>query len=129
VTKEAGLLRDKPRWGSGCTFIDYDRNGLLDLFVGSYLDFDFKTALGPGASSYCNWKGIPVFCGPRGLPPGVGALFGDRQGGKVRKGPPYCDPSRMIRIRLPGAICEGASALAFPTLANSSSARWVAPVF
>jgi hypothetical protein len=75
VTKEAGLLREKARWSSGCTFIDYDRNGMLDLFVASYLDFDFKTALAPGASSYCNWKGIPVFCGPRGLPPGVGALY------------------------------------------------------
>src|SRR5260221_10283516 len=75
VTKEAGLVGEKTRWGSGCTFIDYDRNGLLDLFVASYLDFDFKTALAPGASSYCNWKGIPVFCGPRGLPPGVGALY------------------------------------------------------
>ena len=75
VTKEAGLLRDRPRWGSGCTFLDYDRDGRLDLFVASYLEFDFKTVPPPGRNSFCNWKGIPVFCGPRGLPPGVGALY------------------------------------------------------
>jgi hypothetical protein len=75
VTKEAGLLRDRPRWGSGCTFLDYDRDGRLDLFIASYLEFDFKTVPPPGRNSFCNWKGIPVFCGPRGLPPGVGALY------------------------------------------------------
>ena len=73
--KQAGLLRDRPRWGSGCTFIDYDRNGQLDLFVANYLEFDFKTVPPPGRNSFCNWKGIPVFCGPRGLPPGIGSLY------------------------------------------------------
>jgi len=75
VTKEAGLLSSRPKWGSGCTFIDYDRNGLLDLFVANYLEFDLKTVPQPGAESYCNWKGIPVYCGPRGLPPGGASLF------------------------------------------------------
>ncbi len=75
VTRQAGLLSDRPRWGSGCTFIDYDRNGLLDLFVATYLEFDFKTVPQPGRDSFCNWKGIPVFCGPRGLPPGAGTLY------------------------------------------------------
>ena len=75
VTKEAGLLAARPRWGSGCTFIDYDRNGLLDLFVANYLEFDLKSAPKPGAASFCNWKGIPVHCGPRGLPPATAALY------------------------------------------------------
>ena len=44
VTKEAGLLQDRLRWNSGCTFLDYDRDGNLDLFVGNYIDLDLKTA-------------------------------------------------------------------------------------
>ena len=75
VTKEAGLFQPYPRWSSGCTFIDYDRNGLLDLFVGSYLEFDPKTVPPPGHDSTCHWKGIPVHCGPRGLPPGSATLY------------------------------------------------------
>ncbi len=40
VTKEAGLLDSQTRWGAGCCFVDYDRDGHLDLFVSNYLDFD-----------------------------------------------------------------------------------------
>jgi hypothetical protein len=75
VTKEAGLLHGGIKWGSGCTFLDYDRNGLLDLFVASYLEFDRNTTAKPGSSPNCSWKGVPVMCGPRGLPPGSGALY------------------------------------------------------
>ena len=75
VTAAAGLLHDKPRWGTGCTFIDYDRNGLLDLFVCEYLDFDPKVIPPAGGAGNCNWKGIPVHCGPRGLPPGAASLY------------------------------------------------------
>jgi enediyne biosynthesis protein E4 len=75
VTKEAGLLSDTSRWGAGCTFIDYDRDGHLDLFVSNYLQFDFKHVPKPGANSNCNWKGIPVECGPRGLPTGIHSLY------------------------------------------------------
>jgi len=75
VTKEAGLLHDGRRWGSGCTFLDYDRNGLLDLFVGNYLEFDPEKVPKPGEDSFCNWKGIAVHCGPRGLPPSRPSLY------------------------------------------------------
>jgi len=75
VTKEAGLLNDTPRWGAGCTFVDYNRDGHLDLFVSNYLQFDFKHVPKPGANSNCNWKGVPVECGPRGLPPGYHSLY------------------------------------------------------
>jgi enediyne biosynthesis protein E4 len=75
VTKEAGLLNPIPRWGAGCTFVDYNRDGHLDLFVSNYLQFDFKHVPKPGANSTCNWKGVPVECGPRGLPPGYHSLY------------------------------------------------------
>jgi len=75
VTKESGLLTDEPRWGAGCTFIDYNRDGHLDLFVSNYLQFDFKHVPKPGANSNCTWKGVPVECGPRGLPPGYHSLY------------------------------------------------------
>jgi hypothetical protein len=68
VTEKAGLLHPKSRWGSGCTFIDYNRDGLLDLFVANYLDFDLKNAPAAGSNSNCAWRGIPVMCGPRGFP-------------------------------------------------------------
>jgi hypothetical protein len=75
VTKEAGLLHSKPEWGAGCTFTDYNRDGFLDLFVSTYLNFDLKTAPLPGATENCTWKGIAVNCGPRGLPTGRNFLY------------------------------------------------------
>ena len=75
ITKAAGLLQKNPQWASGCTFVDCNRDGFLDLFIATYLQFDFKNVPKPGESSYCNWKGVPVNCGPRGLPPGKLELF------------------------------------------------------
>ncbi|HEY7212619.1 MAG TPA: CRTAC1 family protein [Bryobacteraceae bacterium] len=66
VTKEAGLVNAAPRFGTGCTFVDYDRDGKLDLFVSNYVTFDPETVPRAGVSSNCNSDG--VFCGPRGLP-------------------------------------------------------------
>lgn len=68
VTKQAGLLDSKIRWGAGCSFVDYNRDGHLDLFVSNYLEFDFAHAQKPGEDSNCRWKNVPVNCGPRGLP-------------------------------------------------------------
>ncbi len=75
VTEKAGLLHAGNLWGSGCTFVDYDRDGKLDLCVANYLEFDINKIPKPGESGYCNWKGIPVNCGPRGLPPGAMLLY------------------------------------------------------
>jgi len=67
VTKKVGLWNDKVRWGTGCAFVDYDRDGHLDLFASEYVDFDPNHTPEPGSSSLCQWKGISVMCGPRGL--------------------------------------------------------------
>jgi enediyne biosynthesis protein E4 len=75
VTKRAGLDSAAVRWGSGCSFVDYDRDGRLDLFVARYLSFDLASAAEPGQGANCVWKGVPVNCGPKGLPFDSNQLF------------------------------------------------------
>jgi hypothetical protein len=75
VTQKAGLLADATRWGSGCTFIDYDRDGKLDLFVANYLKFDIANTPEPGKGANCTWKGVPVNCGPKGLPTDTNLIY------------------------------------------------------
>ena len=66
-TDARGLGRPDSRWSTGCAFIDYDRDGWLDLVVAHYIDFNGQQRPRPRERSGCNWKGIPVPCGPRGL--------------------------------------------------------------
>jgi hypothetical protein len=75
VTERAGLRQPTTRYGSGCSWVDYDRDGRLDLFVANYLNTTLEKLPKPGENSDCTWKGVPVNCGPRGLPPGSVQLF------------------------------------------------------
>jgi hypothetical protein len=72
---EKAHLAGNGAWSTGCAFVDYDRDGKLDLFVATYVDFDIKTAPGPGERASCMWKGVAVMCGPRGLPWGNNLLY------------------------------------------------------
>jgi hypothetical protein len=93
VTQQSGLVVDKTRWYSGASFVDYNRDGHLDLFFSSYLKFDFKSVPKPGETTNCTWKGVPVNCGPRGLPPGFCSLY--RNDGKGR----FTDVSEAAGIK------------------------------
>ena len=75
VTDKAGLSQKDIRYGSGCTWVDYDRDGRLDLFVANYLNTTLEKLPKPGQNADCTWKGVPVNCGPRGLPTGSVQLF------------------------------------------------------
>jgi enediyne biosynthesis protein E4 len=81
VSESAGVAGAPNRWGAGCCFLDYDRDGHLDLFVASYLNFDPATAPRPGQSAYCRYNDIPVPCGPLGFAGGTNALYRNKGDG------------------------------------------------
>jgi hypothetical protein len=84
VTKEAGLSQDRVRYNAGCAFLDYDRDGRLDLFVSNYVIFSFEETPKPGANPYCWYMTLPVNCGPRGLPFDRNILYHAEPGGTFK---------------------------------------------
>jgi hypothetical protein len=81
VTAKAKLPTTGIRYGSGCSFVDYDRDGYLDLVVANYVDLDLDKTPRPGQSDFCEWKSIPVMCGPRGLPKAHNVLYHNNRDG------------------------------------------------
>jgi len=82
VTEKAGLNGPQRNWSTGCAFVDYDRDGRLDLFVASYVELDPATAALPGSGPNCLSRGVSVFCGPRGLPAARSHLYRNQGGGR-----------------------------------------------
>jgi hypothetical protein len=96
VTQQAGLPVTGTRWGAGCAFVDYDRDGYVDIFVSNYVDLDMAKAPRPGSSQGCEWKGLAVSCGPLGLPMGHNALYHNNRDGT------FTDVSKEAGILAPG---------------------------
>ena len=96
VTRKAGLYREQGRWGSGCTFLDYDRDGHLDLFVCNYIVLDPDKIPSTKDMSYCQWKGVPIMCGPRGLSADTNILYHTNGDGT------FTDVSQKAGILKPG---------------------------
>ena len=82
VTDQAGVGGSGKDWGTGCAFVDYDRDGKLDLIAANYVDFDLATIPEPGHGVMCLWKGTPVMCGPRGLPSSHNILYHNMGNGR-----------------------------------------------
>jgi enediyne biosynthesis protein E4 len=96
VTKKVGLYNEKVRWGAGCTWLDYDRDGHLDLFVCNYIQLDPAKTTAAGDAATCQWKGIPVMCGPRGLTGDTNVLYHNNGDGT------FTDISEKSGILKPG---------------------------
>lgn len=82
VAERAGAAGSGREWGTGCAFVDYDRDGNLDIVVANYVHFDLTKTPKPGEMAGCMWKGAPVMCGPRGLESAPNMLLHNLGSGK-----------------------------------------------
>jgi hypothetical protein len=84
VAGKAGLAGADGHWSTGCAFVDYNRDGRLDLFIASYVDLGdhFADAPSPGSGEFCQYKGMPIACGPRGLKTSPNHLYRNDGAGK-----------------------------------------------
>jgi hypothetical protein len=104
VTAQSGLKTSADEWSTGCNFLDYDRDGKVDLFISRYVDFSYDSVPHPGQGRWCVWKGINVMCGPRGLKAGANALYHNNGDGT------FVDVSQKSGMRN-AASCYGLTSL------------------
>jgi hypothetical protein len=95
VTAKAGV-GNPGRWGTSTAFGDYDNDGFLDLYVANYVDLDLAHLPPLGSTPFCQYRGIPVSCGPRGLKGGRDRLYHNNGDGT------FTDVSEKLEID-PGA--------------------------
>ncbi len=113
ATRAAGLRAAAERWSTGCAFLDFDRDGDLDLFVANYLKFDIETIPEPGENRFCQWKGMPVMCGPGGLPGETNLLYRNNGNGT------------FTDVSVPARISEPTDNYAFsPLVADFDNDGW-----
>jgi enediyne biosynthesis protein E4 len=106
VAASAGVAGTGKLWGTGCAFVDFDRDGKLDLAVANYVNFDLAETPAPGSSPGCIWKGVPVMCGPRGLASSPNLLYHNLGNGK------FADVSKASGFeKTPGHYCFSVSTL------------------
>ncbi|HKC63996.1 MAG TPA: CRTAC1 family protein [Pyrinomonadaceae bacterium] len=108
VTAKAGV--GDPRWSTGAAFVDYDNDGRLDLFVANYVDFDINNMPEFGKGRSCQYKGVPVQCGPRGLPGAGDSLYhnnGDGTFTDVSKKAGVSDPNGFYGLGVIASDFDG----------------------
>jgi hypothetical protein len=100
VTAQAGLDKDSG-WATGAAFGDYDGDGWPDLFVAHYVDLNLKDLPEFGSKPTCQYHGVAVQCGPRGLKGSPDALYHNNGNGtftEVSKAAGVDDPQKFFGL-------------------------------
>jgi hypothetical protein len=97
-------------WSAGCGFADYDRDGRLDLFVSRYVKIDLSRLPEFGKDKTCEYRGIAVQCGPRGLKGESDFLFHNEGNGRftdVSEKAGVSDPRGYFGLGIAWFDCNG----------------------
>ncbi|MFY9562015.1 MAG: CRTAC1 family protein [Terriglobales bacterium] len=99
VTDKAGVRGGG--FSTGAAWADYDRDGYVDLFVSRYVHVDMNNLPAPGSTKFCQFKGVPVQCGPWGMEGETDLLYHNRGDGtfeEVSKKAGVSDPDKYYGL-------------------------------